>query len=70
MCVLILALRLREKVFPAGGIDEYLTSQYPDEAWFSFLFRTQNLQAAMLDFARWIDQFAPADGGSAEAYIF
>ena len=37
LCVLFLSLRLREKVFPAGGIDEYLTSQYPDEAQFPFV---------------------------------
>lgn len=53
-----------------GGPDEYLSSKYATEAWlvltgpnFIYICSFCHLvQVDMLKFAKWIDEFCPADG--------
>lgn len=60
--------RFVECVLPKGGIDPYLTAKYGSEAGPLLLSDSKGhllhcaIQEGLLDFAKWIDEFAPADG--------
>ena len=75
ICDLVVMLRFQDKVLPAGGADEYLSSVYPTKALLHpgaiFLLKLGgpvvctcqlSCQSKQLEFAQFIDEFCPADG--------
>lgn len=62
---LLSCFRLNDKVFAQGGPDAYLSSIYNDQVWWCYQHvkprKHHVCQAKMLDFAQWLNNFAPVD---------